>query len=524
MADYTKKAVRGAGIIFLMTVASYFLGYVFRILLARGFSLNNSGYHPTDIFDYTRHLIAAQGDPSSYGLVYSIISFFGLFSIVMNLGLRAALLKYTAEYKATNQLAKAKGVFIIVSSITFLLSAIICGAIILSSYQIANTYLANYPQDAGLKSALLQIYAVGIIFSSIILALRGILNGFQNMKYYASADLTKSVVSTAITFILLYMGANLMAPMLGFTLTYVFFLPAIYFYVLLRKAFPEFLKIKAEINKPLVQKLFGFGLATTMMDAAQTITGYTDTVILTYFRTPTEVGYYNVASPTLKLLSVVGATIIPVLAPMSCELWATGKKDQLNKGFKLLYKYVLIIILPLVLVVAIYAETIVSVLFGANFAPAGIALRILAIAYLLEIFVSVNSSILACIDHPKEAGKIAVYGSGVNLTANLLLIPVYGIAGAAVSSLLGSAAVLVMSIQKIKKYTSFTLPWRDISVLALSTVLIVASAYAFNVAINDITLRILSTLIVGGLIYGIMLLVSKTLTIEEVVSLARRVR
>lgn len=495
MSNYTKRAVRGAGIVFVMMVASYFLGYLFRLILARELGV------------------------ASYGLVYGIIALFGFFSIFMSLGLESALVKYIAEFKAQNKLEELKGSILIVFLSKLLLTVLTCGILILFSDKIASDYL-NAPQ----ASILIKIYGIAIIFSVISSTLRSSFRGFQSMKYYSSTDFIKSVLALTITFFLLMLGFKEIAPILGFTLTFAI-LPLIYFPLLIKKIFPEFLQIKAELTKPLAKKLFKFGIPVLFTGLAGMIFGYTDTILLTYFRTLKEVGLYNVALPTMKVISVIGVAFTSILFPLSSELWAKKRKDQLGKGLGMLYKYALILVFPLALLMFLFPEIILGILFGGEFKEAGGVLRILAIGYLINTLSGVNNTTLSGIGKPKEVSKIMFSGACMNLILNLILIPFYGMEGAAISTTISFLFLFILSTLKIKKDIFFTLPLKSFSILAMSGILIASLTYLIkSLDFLDIWSKLILTIIIGTSIYLIFLVGTKTLTLKEIKNIWNRVK
>lgn len=473
--------------VFIMMIASYFLGYVFRLLIARELGV------------------------SSYGLVYGIIALFGLFSIFMSLGLESALVKYIAEFRARNKPERIKGSILIVLFSKLLFSVIICGALILLSDLIASEYF-NTPK----ASILIKIYGIGIIFSAIIGTLKASFQGFQSMRYFSTTDFVKSVIVLCITIPLLTLGFGEMAPILGFALAFAIFLPLIYFPLLIKKVFPEFLRVKAELSKPLAKKLFRFGIPITLATLAGTVLGYTDTVILTYFRSLKEVGLYNAAFPTMKVINVIGVAITSVVFPISAELWAKKRKDQLSNGLGMLYKYVLIVVFPIALTMFLFPEIIMGILFGSEFRAAGNVLRILAIGYFINAFSGINNSTLTGIGKPKTVGKIILYGAALNLILNMILIPAYGMEGAALSTLSAFILIFILSLN-LRKHVPFVLPWRDFIVIAFFGFLIISLTYLIkSVEWMGVWHKLILTGLVGVSLYLVLLLKTKTLTLEEI--------
>ncbi|MBN2251411.1 MAG: flippase [Candidatus Altiarchaeota archaeon] len=503
MASYTRKAVRGAGIVLVMMSASYALGFVFRLLVAR---YGESAYGLDGV--------------SAYGLVYAIVGFFGFFSIFMNFGLRSAMVKHIAGFRAKEKPGEVKGTILIVSATTLILSLIICGAVILFSDTIASEFFRQ-PELSGL----IKIYGIGVIFSSVFLSLKNAFIGFQDMGRSSSMEVVKSAITTGLAALLLCLGffkedAAILGFAAGFAMVCLVFSP-----LFLKKTFPAFLKTKAVLTRNLTDRIYRFGVMVAFTDFSGMVLGYTDTLILTYFRTAREVGLYNAAFPTMKLVSVISTAITQVLFPISAELSAKRQDEQLARGLGMIYKYAMLSIFPISLLIFLYPETILGKLFGEEFIPAANILRIFAAGYFLHTFAVVNNTALKGIGRPKDVARITVAGSGVNLVLNLILIPFYGIEGAALADVSGFVTIFVLSTIQIRKRIPIALPWRDFTMIGIAGAVITLVVHLIkSLEFLDVWGKLFFSLAAGAIIYTGILSLSGTLTYREVKDLIKKIR
>jgi len=337
-------------------------------------------------------------------------------------------------------------------------------------------------------------------------------------------DFTRSVIVLSITYLLIMMGFAEMAPIVGFTLAFTFFMPLIYAPILVRRVFPKFFHLKAVLSRGLLRKLVAFGIPVIFTNLAGTVFTHTDTVILTYFRSLTEVGLYNVAAPTTKIIKVMGVALMAVILPMASELWARNKKEHIGKGLGMLYKYVLMVIFPIAILVFLFPDILLRILFGNEFVPAANILRILTIGSIVLTFANINNSALTGIGKPKTVGKIMITGAIANLILNIIMIPTYGMEGAAISTLCAFTLIFILSVMNIRDHVSFDLPWRDFMVIILSAVPISMFAqFLRSIEFIDVWLRIMLTALVGMGIYLAILLLSGTLIISDAKRIIKRV-
>ncbi len=169
-----------------------------------------------------------------------------------------------------------------------------------------------------------------------------------------------------------------------------------------------------------------------------------DIVLLSYLgRGEHEVGWYAAASKVMKMLQVVPMLVVSGVYPVFSDL-AKGPEEALATAFRGTLKLLLMIAIPVAAVVAAVAEPLVRLVYGPGFTPAIAPLRLLAcsIPFLYLGYVLVN--VLVSSDWTRLAA-LATGGAGaINITANLLLIPGFGIAGAALAAIAGQVAMVLI--------------------------------------------------------------------------------
>ncbi|MFC1753813.1 flippase [Thermoproteota archaeon] len=426
--NYARKALKGTISVFVVTLFAAFLGYLVRLVLARGLSLEE------------------------YGLFYAVFSFFGLFMIFKDLGLNSALAKFIPEYLHKKDYSGVKSIVVSVFSIQTFFSLIVFILTFLLSDYIAEHFFHT-------PAASIVIKFIGLMF--LLTPLENVFThsfqGFQRMFLYASIEFMRMLVILLIIIALLYKGFLVLAPSIAYFAVYIIVpLLCIPFFL---KMFPQFTKVKAKITSSLVKKLFKFGVPLIIGSVGAAFMLYTDTVIITYFRNLNEVALYQVASPTARLLLYLGYALAAVILPLSSELWAKGKRDKLKFGMELLYKYTFLAVIPLALLMFSFPELILNILFGAEYTGAAIVMQILAVGTIFFTVGNLNGNVLAGIGRPKEIANIVLIAAVFNLIANLILVPFYGMIGAAFSTLLSWLVILVLTSYKMKKYVKVKTPF-----------------------------------------------------------------
>lgn len=181
-----------------------------------------------------------------------------------------------------------------------------------------------------------------------------------------------------------------------------------------------------------------------------------DMVMLHWLRGEAEVGIYSAGyrflDAVLILAAALGGPFYPRLSSM-VERDPQGIRTLLES----LWKPMLALTLPLVLLCTFVADPLSITLFGEEFADTGRILKIL-------IWGSVPMVLIAIPNHALNAADLAlslarVYGVSlvVNIIANFLLIPTLGAAGAAISTTLCEWLTLCLVVGLIRRRFSISL-------------------------------------------------------------------
>ncbi len=182
--------------------------------------------------------------------------------------------------------------------------------------------------------------------------------------------------------------------------------------------------------------------------------GAADILLIGALMSPDNVGHYYAASRILVLVGFVPVAVVAVMAPGFAYSAARGDADGLarsvNQAIGLSFWPALMLALGLVVV-----GPWLLMAFGASFSDAYPALLILAVAAIVRAFIAPAQTMLVITGHQGTAMMIlggAVVG---NVALNLLLIPVFGITGAATATTTAVVAEVVASAVIIRRLCGF---------------------------------------------------------------------
>lgn len=146
-----------------------------------------------------------------------------------------------------------------------------------------------------------------------------------------------------------------------------------------------------------------------------------------------ETGFYTSALTSATVLQFVYTAIMDSYRP----LILTAKKESeasYEKNISGLYSIITYLMLAQSLGFTVFAKLIVYVLYGSEFLPAVPVLRIIVWFCAFSFMGTIRNIWLLAEDKQKYLWRINLFGVVVNVIANIILIPLFGACGAAVSA------------------------------------------------------------------------------------------
>jgi O-antigen/teichoic acid export membrane protein len=187
--------------------------------------------------------------------------------------------------------------------------------------------------------------------------------------------------------------------------------------------------------------IFGFSISVGKISFM--IMKSLDIPILILFFDYANVGVYSVADTVSSVLFSMTAFSLPIISSMS-EAWTQKDDSLIEKYVKISVKYPLLLGLPLTIIIFALAEPIVVVVYGTAFQGAIIPLQILIIGTFLLMFGRTLSSILIGIGKAKLSGILLATSAIQYLFSLFILVPLFGLVGAAISLTLTGVTSLVL--------------------------------------------------------------------------------
>ena len=455
---------KGGSISFIGRTFEYFVRFIFSILVAR-----------------------AVGS-EQYGLYTLGLTIVPILSMLALLGLQTGVVAYLAPAIRENDEKKIWGIIQISAGIPALLSILFGVVLFLLAEPIA---ILGFHDPRLIP--LLQIVSVSIPMDAISFIAYQIIISYKKPQYSVLAHnivLPVAKLLLSIGFLLLGMGvagiilAHVIASAIGFILI-IYFVNSLFS-----------LKRPLTPSKQMTVEILKYSLPVHLGWVLNTIRGTLETLVLGFVGLISGVGIFAVAARISSLGTLLFLSVGNISTPLIAEFHNRGEMGQLERLYKTTTKWVLMFNLPLFLTFVFFAKPILSI-FGGDFTNGSTALIILAIGNLVYTGTGIGANILDMTNHTKFNSINSAILIVVTITTDLLLIPRWGVIGAAAAS--SFSTVIVNLICMLEVY--FLLKIRPYGREIIKPLIAISITTVILLLINPLlALPTFWHLVVGGLI------------------------
>ena len=208
------------------------------------------------------------------------------------------------------------------------------------------------------------------------------------------------------------------------------------------------------------KQCFNYGGRSYLSNIMAFVNYRADLFILNLFLSSANLGVYAISVTLAESLWLLSKGISTVLLPKLSELHNDEEKRKMLTPF--IARWTFLFTLVAAVITAIVIPYAINLLYGAEFLPGVETFRILLIGIVLGAFSRVLANDIAARDLPQYNFYTSIAVVSVNVTLNFILIPKWGIIGAAVAT---SCAYGFNSILKILIY--YTVSKNNLSELFL---------------------------------------------------------
>ena len=388
----------------------------------------------------TAFLLARLLGAEQYGMYQLSLNVITLVAGVVLLGFDRALTRFMAISIARGEDDKTWGILQLGIGIPLLLSVLTNIGLYLLAYPIADQIFHDVRM-----APLLQIVSIFASFSALSDVLIGAVRGFKNMHYPVIA---KFVVQPVVKLILV--GIIAVFGLKVWHAVVIFGIGELVTAVMLFYFLNELFSLQRPINSARwnVKEMVAYAVPDWLAGLLTTFRINIQALLIGTLGTIAGVGIFAVADQLNKLGHDFYTSINTSADPYIAELHDSGKKKELGQLYQTATKWALTVNLPFFLTFMLFPEQILSI-FGKSFVGGATALMILACANLVDVGTGMCGTILSMSGYTKLKLVNNIVSISLSIGLNVLLIPRFGIVGAAVSALIVFTALNSIRILQV---------------------------------------------------------------------------
>ena len=384
-------------------------------------------------------------DYGIYVFVNTLLSLIGL----IDLGIGISTLKHTAEYIATKQEHKLKELLYSMNSI-YLIMGLVGLMVFLILGLMADSFFAN--KLIGESQSFLIFLAAGLIFfTSIFTSIYGLsLNALQRYDIGTKISIIFVTISNLGTLIIASLNYKLV-PIFFFQLL-INIISTITLVIISRKIFP-ILKFKFLFVKNEIIKSYKYGLSVFLTNIAGSSLTYLDRLIIPFFLGPSNLTYYSLPGNITNKIPGISNNLSGVLFPVTVSLHSTNSMDRLRQLYIRSFRLLTILSASISISIIFMADKILFYWLNEDFSNrATQVLIILTITSFILALQGPLTSFLLALGKMKFLSTLSVLMALLNAILLIILLPKYGIVGAAWAYLISILPVIYMFYYTEKHY------------------------------------------------------------------------
>jgi O-antigen/teichoic acid export membrane protein len=229
-----------------------------------------------------------------------------------------------------------------------------------------------------------------------------------------------------------------------------------------------------------------------------------------------EIGIYAAMYKILETVGFIPAALMTTLFPIMAGLHPSNP-DRLRRIMQLAIDYLLIVSVGGVALTAAAAKPIVELLFGPSFASGAAVLTVLMASFVPICVGYVAGNMIIATDQQRRYIWYAAAGLVLNLSANAILIPSYGMHAAAWVTLATEILVVGLSLRAVLRRIEMSLDAMKILTAVVPAIVAGAAVWGLRQAGAGAILLVLAM----AVLYPVLLLASGAINRDDVQALLR---
>lgn len=236
-----------------------------------------------------------------------------------------------------------------------------------------------------------------------------------------------------------------------------------------------------------------------LISAFMMLNRWFDVLMLGWLGESAQAGIYDISFSLAGYVALLLNSIGFIFMPLISELYGKQKIGEIRRVYRTSTRWLITLTLPLLAGMIIFPEEIIRILFGDQYVSGKAAMMILSAGFFYKVAKGPSHLILISAGKTKKLMLGSATIAFFIVALNLLLIPEYGIVGAAVSTLIayliGDTVILLLAVNEVNGF-----PY-DSGFLRILPPITIASVIVF------VLKRFLGPGLVASVLMGVLLVI-----------------
>ena len=242
-----------------------------------------------------------------------------------------------------------------------------------------------------------------------------------------------------------------------------------------------------------VKSLFIYGFWVFLISTGSTVFAYADSIFIGYFMTNGDVGIYRVAFQFTTAATFITTAIYSTLTPKISNWSANNQWEKIAPPVSRGITFSLILAVPVFIGGLLLADKLLYYFYGADFSVGASACTILLLVQVISVFITLLGVALTASDHARQSFYATATAACLNIILNCVFIPLQGINGAALATLVSYSVNAVLIAYFLKRYITIKIEKRPILhiILAAAVMGLFVIIYKLFVPLDNVLLTLI---------------------------------
>jgi len=398
---------------------------------------------------------------ADYGIVGLITSSVTLFIAIGKLGVQHAVIRFFAQIKNANIAFSSEELYSTVSAVFLALAAGATVLFLLAGFQL----LPEFLQYEDISS--LFLLAAPIVFVRILGS--GVMNFLRAEQRSAEVAIAQSLARFSnLLFIIAVLLLGVLDP--HSVIVCLFFAEFMGVCFVVYQYRNQFYFKRVDVSGKLSKAMLMYGMPLMILESLSLVLRLSDRYLIEAMLGVDELGQYSASYNLTSYLDlIVLAAMLQAIRPAYMQIWESKGPEETKRFLTRIFHLYVVVGIPFIAMFAVTTPYILSFLAGPKYALGTVIIPFVALSFWLEGAMNLLAAGLYIFKNTKVLMYTSLCATVLNLGLNFLLIPRFGISGAAAVTVFCYTVFLAVVTLFAFKHVSFKVEFKKPLLISIAS-------------------------------------------------------